>query len=222
MAHTLTETDSYSDSDLLVVPDPGDARKAASVVGPLQQIANHLRYCKNRITDIFAAFTTALHLLGTLEVDGTATVDGVATFNDNVNAVLGTVSAGGLSVGTTGIVSTGPATIIGRVGAIVYQTLLTTVPDTGGTVKTLAVSGAADYTGSLFASSISTPGGALQLLSTGAAQGDLLRVKSYPTSLESIDVKDAALVTITTLAPGDCAEFVWEGSSWLLPFKTPG
>lgn len=215
MSHTLTEVDSYDDSDELVVPDPGDDRKAVSVDGPFQQIANHARWCKTRIQEILAQFA------------GTLTVNQIAASGDidceaDISAVSGIVSGGGLSAGTTGITSTGPATIIGRVGAIVYDTLLVTVPDTGGAVKSAAISGTADYNGSLFLVSPQTAGGGLKLLTTGAAQGDVMRTKLLISSANNFDIKDAGLITLTTLAPGDYAEFVFDGSIWQFFFKAPG
>lgn len=201
MSHTLTETDSYSDADLLVVPDPGDARKSASVVGPFQKAANHLRYCKNRITEILAQFA------GTLSVNN-------VTASGTVSATTG--SFGGLGVGVTGITSTGHITTLGPAIAWGITTLFRELPDMAGVPKKVGPSTLSDtsFDGTIFIVDPQSALGAVQLQVPAGGSGSIVLIRLSALSANNLEVEQTDASAIVTLTPGQTGMFVFDGSVW--------
>jgi hypothetical protein len=221
MSHALTEVDSYDDSDELVVPDNGDDADAATVVGPFQQIANHARWCKARINEILGWFDTSLSLNdlaldGNLTVDGTIASDGNITTQGDVSAVLGTVSGGGMSVGTNGLLATGQILTTSLLGGFALTAGLKSVPDQAGVVKTFGPKAGQDFEGTLFLISAQTATGKLKLPATpvGGVEGTLVIAKLNAFSANDMALAQSDGTTIVTLTPGQFSILAYDGFVW--------
>lgn len=202
MSHTLTETDSYDDTDLLVVPDPGDDRKASSVDGPFQQIANHARWLKNRILALQTSISSLLA--------GNFSAGPITSSNTGTSSFAGPVTVAG-PVTCNGLTS-GPVTALGR-GAFSSGVALgyTAIGDLGGATTTRQVSGGTV----LQIGTQSVAGATVRLSSTGAIVGHAMFLHLSILTANSVVIKDdPSGTTLATLIADQGGMYVYDGTNW--------
>lgn len=208
MPHTLSETGVYDDTDLITVPDPGDARTAASVNGPFQQLANHTRYLKNQITQILSYFAGTLNLaiVSASSLYATVLSAGSASVTGNISSSTGNIST------SSGNLSASAGTVSGRALAGGY----TLVNDRAGATLKIGPSIDADsgFSGSFYFITNQSLGVAFRLQTTGVVAGSIVLLKLLTGSPNPVTIQDAGGITLYTLAAGKAAILIYDGTAW--------
>lgn len=212
--HNLTEVDNFDTN--VTVPDAlVDARRASSVETPFQAVTNRSRWAKNRIDEILAQFAASLSVQD-LVADGDIHADGSIDADGDISAPTGTVSAGTMSVGIGGLVSTGPLLVTTLLGGTFLATDFKAVADQAGATKTAGPKFGLDFDGTIFLISAQTALGKLKLPATpeGGSPGTIVMFKLNAFSANGMAIAQSDGTTIVTLSAGQFSLLMYDGFVW--------